>query len=319
MAAQPACEDTAAGGQEQLRTAKRAAPGSAASAKKHVRTTQLLRTGSLKPKYSARPRRGAAAAARQGIQVMATSSGGEEDPSDGEPPTVGKAGSVPAGKEVGLAPGARGALQTSAGGEASGGRVDAMDVDGGRSAAGAAAGGSGEAKEAEAVEDHLYQPATAPAEAAAPAANGSPVVQSKEPCASRVCSHMPPSNSTQRPTASACRASLLSFSSTAAAPGVKVVRTFSTMTAVAACLGAEEQHVQAPAKAATEAVRLPPEPASATLGVEVKPSSSGPILAVAAPAAAAIDGRWAEGGGSKSGASLGWHQRGGWVRSWHLS
>ena len=72
------------------------------------------------------------------------------------------------------------------------------------------------------VQDYPYPPATAQAEAAAPAANGSLVLQSNKLCASRVCSHLPMSNNTQRPTASACKASLLPFSSTATVPGVEV-------------------------------------------------------------------------------------------------
>ena len=74
-AAEPAWVDTAAGEQEQLRTPKRAAHDG---------------------------------------QVMATGSGEEEDASCCEPPAVGKAGSVPAGKEVELTPALRGAVPTSA-------------------------------------------------------------------------------------------------------------------------------------------------------------------------------------------------------------
>ena len=297
-ATQSARGDTAAGGQEQIKTAMRAAPRSAASEEKQLMGTGLLRIDSIEPKYSAKPSIAAAAAALQGFQVMATSSGEEEDASDGESPAAREAG-----REVGSAPGSRDTVMTSAGRESSGGRVNVMDLDGGRSAAAIAAGGGGEAEEAEGVQDHPYPPATASAEAAAPATNGSPVLQSKEPCASRVCSRLPPSNSTQRPTASACRASLLPFSSTAAAPSVEVVGSFNTM---AACPDAEEQHVQGHAEAAAvAAVSLPPEPASATLGVEVKPSSSGLVLAVTAPAAAAIDDRGEGGGGRESGASFG--------------
>ena len=142
MAAQPAREATAAGGQEQARTARRAARSSPALEKKQ--RPQLLGTDSYKPHYSARPRRAAAAAALQGIQVMATSSGEEEDASDGEP-AVGKAGSVSAGKVVGLAPGSRGVVLTSTGGELSAGWVEVMDLGGRCSAAAAAAGGGGEA------------------------------------------------------------------------------------------------------------------------------------------------------------------------------
>ena len=301
-AAEPAWEDTAAGGKGQVRTAKRAAPKNAAQEKKQVRKTDFLGTGSTEPHYSARPRRAAAAAALQGFQVRATSIEEEEDASDGEPAAVKKAGQMSAGKEVGSAPGSRGAVPTSARREAFGGRVGVMDVDRGRSAPAATAGGGGEAKEAGAAQDHPYPPATARAVAAAPATSGSPVLQSKEPCASRVCSHLLSNNSTQRPTASACRVSLLPFSSTAAALGVEVVGSFNTMAAVAACLNAGEQHVRAPAEAATGSVRLPPESAAPTLGVEVRAFSYGPVLALTAPAAAAaIDDR-EEGGGRECGA-----------------
>ena len=303
-AAQTACEGTAAGGQQQVRTAKRTAPSSAASEKKQVRKTELLRTGSIESPYSARPRRAAAAAAIQGIHLMATSNGEEEDASDGEPPAVGKAGSVSAGKEVRSAPGSRGTVLTSAAGEPFGGWVDVMGLGGGRSAA-AAGGGGGEAEEAGAAQDHLYAPARARPEAAAPAANGSPFLPSKGPCASRVCSHLSPSNSTQKPTVSACRANLLPFSSTGAAPGGEVVGSFNTMAAVAARLDVEEQHVEAPAEPAIGSLRLPAEPAFGTLGVEVKPSSSGPVLAVAAPAATAVGVRQDKGGGRESRASVG--------------
>ena len=292
-AAQPARGNSAAGGQEQVRTAKRAAYSSVASEKKQVRKTELLRLGSIEPKYSARPRRAAAAAA---LQRMANSNGQEEDASDGEQPALRKAGSVSAGKEVGSAPGSRGTVTISAGGEASGGRVNETDLDGASSAA-AAAGGGGEAEGPRGAQDHLNPPATAPA----PAANCSLVLLNKEPCPSRACRHLPPGNSTQRPTASDCRGSLLPFSSTAAAPGVEFVGSFNTTAAVAPRLDVEEHHVQAPAEAATGAVSLPLEPAAATLGVEVRPSSYGPVSALAAPAAAAIDDR-EEGGGRECGA-----------------
>ena len=63
----------------------------------------------------------------------------------------------------------------------------------------------------------------------------------------------------------------------------------------------KEQHVQAHAEAAAiAAVSLPPEPASATLGVVSNPS--GPVLA-AAPPTAAVRGGWEEGDGRASGAS----------------
>ena len=140
-AAQPAWEDVAAGGQEQISATKRAADRSAASGMKQARELELLGTGAAEPNYSARPRRTAAAAALEGIHVMATTSGDEEDASDDEPPAVGRAGSVSAGKEVGSAPGSRDTVQTSAeGNPPSGGRVDVLGLVGSRSGA---AGGVG--------------------------------------------------------------------------------------------------------------------------------------------------------------------------------
>ena len=153
------------------------------------------------------------------------------------------------------------------------------------------------------------------------------VLQIKEPCASRVRSHLPPIDSTQRPHVDGGKASLLPFNSTAAsldtpfspppaatmgdinaAAGagadaahsscIEVVGSFNTMAAVAACLDPEEQHVQANADVA--AGTLPTEPAPATLGVVPNRYSSGYVST-----AAAIADRWEEGVGRESAASPG--------------
>ena len=192
-----------------------------------VQEAELPGTGSSEPNYSDRPKRAAAAAALQGFQVLASSSGEEEDAtrsgededatssgeegdsSDGEPlVVVGGAESFSAGKELGSAPGSRQAVPRSAGG-GTGGQVD---LDGERSAAAAAAARGG--GEAGGAEDHTYPSGVRPIAAG----SDERILQGKEPCASRACSRLSPSDSTQRPTASVCKPSLLPSNSTVAAP-----------------------------------------------------------------------------------------------------